>query len=380
MDFALSMEQAVLKDSVRRFCDKEYPFSRRPQAMTAALDRRTWMKFAEQGWLGVLLPENFGGSDGTVIESGCILEEFGRALVLEPFLSCAVLAAVAIERGGSERHKQELLRALVSGDLQIALAHNEAHAQGRADYVTTRVSRLPSGRYSLSGHKQLVLGGAEADKLIVSARNEGAAQGSIQCFVLDSRHSGVKRRSYQLLDGRRAADIWLDDAIVGEDALLGEADRALPAIEAALDIGIVGLCADAVGAMDAALWSTRDYIRNRRAYGAPLSSFQALQHRMADMFAELELSRSVLYAAMASVQDANADTRHRLISAAKVRIAEGGGFVCGNAIQLHGAMGMVEENRVGHYFKRLTVAATLFGTTSAHLERFTTQAAPAELL
>jgi alkylation response protein AidB-like acyl-CoA dehydrogenase len=365
MDFSLTQEQQALQDSVRRFCDREYGFERRRQLLgrPEGFARANWATFAELGWLGAGLAEEAGGYGGGPVETMIILEQMGRALVLEPFLSCAVLAAHAIAAQSSPGQRENLLGSVVAGEKLVALAHDEAFA--------TTAKRRGAG-YVLSGRTNFVLGGPSADILLVCAqvKSPRPSEGSLSLLLVDPSAPGVTRHNYHAVDGRRVSDIIFADVELGPDALIGEEGAALPAIELAFDHGIIGLCAEAVGAMDAALWLTRDYLKTRRQFGHTLNTFQALQHRMADMLIETELARSMLYRGIASLAETDPAARRKGVSAAKVQIGEAGYFVGGQAIQLHGAIGLTEECNVGHYFKRLTLVRGLFGATDAHLARF----------
>jgi alkylation response protein AidB-like acyl-CoA dehydrogenase len=360
MDFSLTQEQQALQDSVRRFCEREYGFEQRRRLLTGGdgFARAHWATFAELGWLGAGLPEEAGGYGGGPVETMIILEQMARALVLEPFLSCAVLAAQAIAAQASPGQREALLEPIIAGERLVVLAHDGP--------APTTAERRGTG-YVLNGRKNFVLGGPSADPLLVSA---GHGDGGVSVFAVDPAAPGVTRHDYHAVDGRRVSDIMLDSVETGPEALIGEEGTARPAIELAIDHGIIGLCAEAVGAMDAALWLTRDYLKTRRQFGQPLNAFQALQHRMADMLIETELARSMLYRGVAALAETDPAARRRGVSAAKVQIGEAGYFVGGQAIQLHGAIGLTEEYSVGHYFKRLTLVRGLFGATDAHLARF----------
>jgi alkylation response protein AidB-like acyl-CoA dehydrogenase len=320
--------------------------------------RVNWATFAELGWLGAGLAEEAGGFGGGPVENMIILEQMARALVLEPFLSCAVLAVQAIVAQASPDQRQALLEPIVAGETLVALAHD-----GPAE--TTAEPRGTG--YVLNGRKTFVLGGPSADLLLVSARHP---HGGVSLFSVDPGSPAVTRHNYHAVDGRRVSDIVLDNIEVGSDALLGAEGGALPAIALAVDHAVIGLCAEAVGAMDAALWLTRDYLQTRKQFGQTLNNFQALQHRMADMLIETELARSMLYCGVAALADPDPAARRKGVSAAKVQIGEAGYFVGGQAIQLHGGIGLTEEYSVGQYFKRLTLVRGLFGTTDTHLARF----------
>lgn len=370
MDFTLTDEQSQFSDSVRRFVRQEYGFAVRCETVGrhAGFNRAHWRQFAELGWLGIGLPEAVGGLDGGAIESALVMQELGQGLVVEPYLAVAILAAQALNAGAGEAQKQALLPALISGELLPVLAHGEPGAHGRVAQVATRAEPDGQGGYRLHGRKSLVLGGALADRLIVSARTSGDSdqEHGISLFLVAPDAPGLTLQPRRLIDGSSAADLLLDGVAVGADALLGTQDTAFAAIDLATSHAIVALCAEAIGAMDKVIEMTRDYLMTRKQFGVAIGSFQALQHRMADMLCELEQSRAMLYRALAHLDAAPAERRHA-VSAAKAQIGASGKFVGAQGIQLHGGIGMTEEFAIGHYFKRLTVIDALFGNRQFHL-------------
>ncbi|MGD9980133.1 MAG: acyl-CoA dehydrogenase family protein [Hyphomonadaceae bacterium] len=372
MDFDLTDEQQSLQDSVKRFCEREYPFEKRQALLRTedGFDRAHWATFAELGWLGAGLSEDEGGFGGGPIENAIILEQLGRALVAAPFLSSAVIATQAIARLASPEQRESLLAPLISGETIAALAHGESPQHVFAPELSTKVVKTKAGS-RLDGRKSFVLGGQAADVLLVSA-SDGAG---VSLFAVPVDAPGLERVNYHAVDGRRVSDIALKGVEVGADALIGAAGEAREAIDYALDCGVIGLCAEAVGAMDAALWITRDYLKTRKQFGVTLNTFQALQHRMADMLVETELARSMLYRGIAALLLENAAARQSGVSAAKAQIGEAGFFVGAQAVQLHGGIGVTEEYIVGHYFKRLALARGLFGSSDQHLARFAESAA-----
>jgi alkylation response protein AidB-like acyl-CoA dehydrogenase len=365
MDFTPTTEQAALADSVRRFREREYDFEAR-RAVTQSpggMDEAHWATFAELGWLGAGLSEEAGGYGGGPIETALICEEFGRGLIVEPFVA-HVVALEAIAALAPEA-RADRIAAMIAGEERLALAHYEAEGRGDADHVETRAERHGNG-FRLTGAKALVAGGAQASGFLVSARDgEG-----ISLFLVPADAPGLTIRRYRTLDNHRVADCDLDRVEVEGDALIGARGRAMPGIARALDLGAIALCAEAVGAMDAALWITRDYLRTRQQFGTTIGQFQALQHRMADMLIETELSRSILYHALAVTMRDDPQARALGVSAAKVKIADAAAVVGGQAIQLHGGIGVTEEHAIGHYYRRLYVIARSFGTADTHLERY----------
>lgn len=373
MDFQLSDEQLMIQESVRRFCASDYDFEQRRALQVSAegFSRGHWRTFAELGWLGIGLPETVGGFGGSAVDEAVVMEEFGRALVLEPYLSCAIYAAQAVLAAAGAEQAAALLEPMIAGERLLALAHNEAAARGRVAWVETTATPAGAG-YELNGCKTQVLGGPGADTLIVSARSGGAAgeRAGISLFALDAASAGVERRAYRLIDGTRVADIALRGVRVGADSLLGVPGGAFAALDFATNRAVLALCAEALGGMERALWMTRDYLKTRKQYGVSLNTFQALQHRMADMLVELELTRSMLCQGFAAQTQADPELRRKGISALKVQIGRSGHFLGGNAVQLHGGIGVTDEYIIGHIFKRLTTAGLLFGNTDFHLQQF----------
>ena len=367
MDFSLTEEQAALKESARRLCERDYGFERRRHQLRGdeGFSRDLWKTFADLGWLGAGLAEDDFGYGGGAVETALLQEEFGRVLVVEPYLSCAIIAARAVAALGDPAQKERLLSAIVAGEALVALAHNETGLRGDDAAVTTRAERTADG-WRLNGRKAFVLGGPSADVLLVSARTAGG----VTLFEVPADAAGLEVIAYHAVDGRRVADLVLTDLALSDAARIGPEGGALPGIELAIDHGVIGLMAECVGAMDAALWLTRDYLTTRKQFGVTLNTFQALQHRMADMLVETELARSMLLRGIAVLSDADPQTRRAGVSAAKVQIAEAAVKVTGEAIQMHGGIGVTEEYVVGHFYKRAVLARGLFGPIDLHLERF----------
>jgi alkylation response protein AidB-like acyl-CoA dehydrogenase len=370
MDLSLSVEQEMLRENVGRYC-RDRLERKNLQQNDVAFSREHWTAFANMDWLGVLIPEEVGGVNGSIIDACIILEEFGRYLVVQPYLPCAVLAARTIERATNTEQRSALLGPMIRGELIVSLAHTELAARGDTACVETMAHRHSSGAYVLHGKKTLALAGPIADKFAVSARlaSENGAHGGIAVFLVDQNAHGMRRRDYYTIDGRCASDLTLEEVKVGEDALLITEELGLLAIEEAIDFAIIGLCAEAVGAMDKIIKVTAEYLKTRRAYGSTLNKFQALQHRLADMMVELELSRSMLYCAFAAFSGSNLAERRRVVSSAKALIGRSAKFVAANGVQLHGAQGMVDDYLIGQHFKQLTVIEAIFGCSDFHWEQ-----------
>ena len=373
MEFTLSDEQKLFQESVESFTAKEYDADKR-RALSAGEDgfsRVHWAHFAELGWLGLGIGEAHGGLGGTALDSAVLMEGFGRALVLEPYLSSVVMGAGALELAASEAQKSALLPSVAAGESLLAFAF--AEPRGRYDLArVATVAEKCGGGYLLRGHKSVVLNAASAGKIIVSARTSGGPgdPDGISLFLLDRAAPGVSLQSYPTVDGGRAAELVLDEAVVAEADLIGPEGGAHAIIEAVIDRAIIAVSAEAVGIMQTLNEMTRAYVDSRKQFGVPIAKFQVLQHQLVDMYMAHELSKALTYRAAAAINGADATARARAASAAKVQIGKAGTLVGQQAIQLHGGMGMTDELPLGHYFKRLTMIETLFGNTDYHRSRF----------
>ena len=367
MDFGLNEQQQLLKDSVERFVLDEYAFDARRKIVASeeGFSRDHWRTFAELGLLGLIVAEDEGGFGGGSIDTAVVMEAFGRGLVVEPFLSTVVLCGSLIRLTASPAQRAAILPGVIEGDRLLAFAHTERRARydlGRVDAKATP----GAGGWTLDGAKSLALGGPSADTLIVSARTPKG----ISLFLVDADAAGVALRPYQTIDGQRAAEVTLTGVPVAKDALLGPDGGALPAIRHAVDIATAAVCAEAVGCMQATFERTRDYLNTREQFGTKIGNFQALQHALVGMFIELEQARSLAIVAAVHADDPDPMAREKALSAAKVQVGKGGRFVGQKAVQLHGGMGMTDELKVGHYFKRLTAIEQSFGDSDHHLARF----------
>jgi len=374
MNFDYNEEQQLLADSIRRFIAKDYDFETRKKIVASAegASADVWRTFAEMGLLGIPFASAHGGFGGGAIDLMSVMEAIGEGLVVEPFLCTVGLAGQLVARGGSEAQRNALLPAIVEGRLKMAFAHTENGA--RYDLAHVAATARPAGKvWLLDGEKRVVLGAPLADKLVVSARTSGktADAKGISLFLVDRAAAGVSLRPYATLDEMRAADVVLKGVEVGADALLGKEGEAGPLIEEAVDFATALMCAEAVGAMKHANDATLEYLKTRKQFGVPIGTFQALQHRMVDMVIAAEQARSMACLACAKVDgEKDARERARLVSAAKVKIADACRQVSQESIQLHGGMGMTEELKVSHSFRRLTMIAQQFGDAEHHLARF----------
>ena len=373
MNFDLSEEQQLLADSLKRYLTNEYSIEARAKivASSPGWSETVWAAFAEMGLLGVPFAEEHGGFGGTAVDVMLVMEAIGEGLVVEPYWVNVGLAGRLIARGGSAEQQQRILPSLIQGKHRLAFAHTERTARYDLAHVGARATRSGAG-FTLEGEKRAVLHGAAADTLIVSARTAGSATdpNGIGLFLVDRAASGLTVKDYRTIDELRAADVWLSGVTVPADAMLGGEGRALPLIEDAADYATALLCAEAVGAIRYANETTLEYIKNRRQFGVPIGSFQALQHRMVDMVISYEQARSMAYLACVKADTAPAAERRHAISAAKIKIADACRHVSQEAVQLHGGMGMTEELKVSHTFRRLTMISQTFGDAEHHLERF----------
>ena len=373
MDFSFSEEQQMLKDSVDRYVREVYEFENRRKwtASEEGFSRDNWKQMAELGWLGVALPEQYGGIGGGPIETMVIMEAIGTGLVLEPFMATVVLGANAVNIAGSEAQKGQILPKVAGGEMMLALAY--AERQSRFDLHDVELTASADGDgFILNGHKGVVLNAASADKIIVSARTSGASRDrdGITLFIIDAGAAGVELRNYPTVDGLRASEVTFGDVKAGSGAVLGEVGGGHGVLSRVAELAIAALAAEAVGCMQLLLDTTNEYLKTRVQFGQPIGKFQVLQHRMVDMFMNVEEARSMAYMSSMKVNDEDADERARAIAATKVQIGKSGRFVGQQSVQLHGGMGMTDELNVGHYFKRLTMIETMFGNQDYHLRRY----------
>jgi pimeloyl-CoA dehydrogenase small subunit len=372
MDFDFTEEQRLLRDSVDRLLADHYTFDKRRAylAEPEGWSRALWSQYAELGLLGLPFAEEHGGFGGGGIEAMLLMEAFGRALVLEPYLATVVLAGTALRLAGSEAQYAALVPQVAEGKLLLAVAHGER--QARYDLSDVLTTAKPKGRgWVLDGAKSVVAHGDSADRLVVSARTAGARDDAagITLFLVDAATSGVARRSYTMRDGTRAAEISLSGVELGTDAVLGEVGAGLPIIERVVEAGIAATAAEAVGAMETMQAMTLEYLKTRQQFGKPIGQNQALQHRATEMFVSLEQARSMAMLAAMMVDEPDAAERAHNIAMVKVGVGQAARFVSQNAVQLHGGIGMTEEYAVGHYFRRCMVFEHSFGDTAHHLSR-----------
>lgn len=371
MNFDHNDEQRALHESLTRWLDKHYGFAQRRDRLRAVgpTDEGTWSTFAEMGLLALPLPEAHGGLGGGSVDVAGVMACLGARLVLEPYLP-TVLAAMLLADTGTAALCDRWLPEVAQGKLRLAFAHGEPGARHARTRVATTARRDGKG-WRLDGDKAVVVGAPQAGALVVSARVSGAVDASegLALFVVDTAAPGVTLRSYRNHDGQHAADVTLREVPVPDAQRLGGDGDAAAAIERTLDRGAAAVCAEAVSVMRALNDTTLEYLKTRKQFGVTIGSFQALQHRMADMVVATEQAGSMALLAAAKADSHNAAERAHAVSAAKAYVGQQARFVGQQAIQLHGGMGITDEMMVSHLFKRLTLIESSFGDTDHHLER-----------
>lgn len=375
MDFTLTKEQQLLRDGLAKFLATRYELhaSRAAAKTGPGWQPGIWRSFADElGILGAVLPDEVGGMGGGPVELMVIAEALGHALVIEPYVDTVVVAGGLLRRAGGQQATSVLQR-IVAGAAVVALAGTEPESGDDLNRLSTTAER-DGDRWVLTGSKIVAVGAPLATHLLISA---GTSGGGISLFLvdLDAAASGVTVHGYRTVDDRRAADVVLDGVRLPADALLGSPGQAGPSLEQARDEGAAAIAAEAVGCMRKVLADTVEYCKQRQQFGQPIGGFQVLQHRMVDMYLELEQAVAAVYLAVLHL-DADPAARARAVSAAKVTIGRAARFIGQNAVQLHGGMGMTEELAIGHYFKRLTAIEYEFGSTDYHLTRYAQLTAP----
>ena len=370
-----SEEQNMLRDSAERYLRDNYSFDSRQAAVKQArgYDADQWQTFAELGWLAMTFKEESDGFGGGALETMILCEQFGKFLVLEPYLESVVLVGGLIEAGAQPAIKEQYLSGLIAGELQGAFAYLEEGGVADPTYVQATAESSVDG-FLLNGKKTVVLNGPEADCFVISARTGAAADESgssegISLFFVSKDAPGLSLTNYKTYDGRSASELQLENVAVTSEALVGELNNGFAIATPVFSRAMVAVCAEAVGAMDALLTATVDYTKQRKQFGQSISGFQVLRHRMVDMFMEIELTRSLLMATAWKL-DNNAADAEQCVAALKAKVGKAGRYVSHNAVQLHGGIGTTDEFSVGHYFKRLAVIGVMFGSRDSHLSRY----------
>ncbi len=372
MDFDLNDEQRLLKDSIDRLMATEYGFDKRKVYAASAhgYSDALWAKYAELGILALPFDEANGGIGGGPVETMLVMEALGGVMALEPYLATVVLGGGIIRHGASAEQRARLVPGIASGEAKFALAHQEKQSRYDLADVATSARKDGSG-WILDGEKGLVLGGDSAGQILVTARTSGSGRdrSGIGVFLVDAKSSGLSRRGYPNQDGQRAAQITLASVRVDAANVIGDPANGLPVVERVVDEAIAALCAEAIGVMSMMHTITLDYLKTRKQFGVTIGSFQAVQHRAADMFVALEQARSMAMFATMMAAEPDAKERAKAMSAAKVQIGKSGRHISHEAVQLHGGIAMTMEYSVGHAFKRMTMIDRLFGDTDYHLTR-----------
>ncbi|HUG24445.1 acyl-CoA dehydrogenase family protein [Piscinibacter sp.] len=374
MDFSLTDDHMALQDAVRRFCDGEYPAHTRGNPEPVALAAQRWTGMAELGLLGLPFHTELGGSEQGTVELMLVATELGRCLGGGAWLSSVVMAGQLLAEAGTPAQCSEWLPGIAGGEKTLALAHAEPGSRYALASVSTTGCREDRG-WSITGAKSLVLDGDRADAYLVAVRTAGndADANGVTLLLVDAKAPGLTIERFATLDARNAANLFFDNVTVPAEAVVGTVGAAVPLLDKAIDRATAMLCAEAAGAIEALIDMTAEHLKTRKQFGAPLAKFQVLQHRLADMLIAAEQVKSMACAAAMAVDSADDVQRRRLVSAAKVVCGQAGRQVGQAAIQMHGAMGMTDESRVGHYAKRLLVIQQLFGDATHHLQRLADQ-------
>jgi len=373
MDFNFTSEQDQLRDTVAKLVAQKYDFDTRRKVAKSEAGWRPemWSQFAELGLLGASFTEAEGGFGSGPIEAMIISEEFGKGLVIEPYLQTVVIGGNFFRHGGTDAQKEEHIAGIIGGETRFAFAYSEPKSRFDLHDVSTTAKKDGAG-FTLNGHKAVVIGAPFATHLIVTARTAGGQRDAngVTVFLVAKNAKGVSTRDYPTVDGLRASEVYFENVSVGADAVIGKVDAGLPLVEIIVDNAIAALCAEAVGCFKILNEATITYAKQRKQFGQPIANFQVLQHRMVDMFMAAEQATSMTYMVTLKLDEAD-KARKLAASAAKVQIGKSGKLISQDAVQIHGGMGMTDELNVGHYFKRVTMIESQFGNTDWHLRRYT---------
>ncbi len=367
MNLSYSDEQSILREQVLKFCETNYDFTDREKILKTDIgyDIANWNQFAELGWLAIPFSEDNGGFNFGPIELTVLFEEFGKFLVVEPYLSSIVMSGTIIENSDCPK-KKEILEKIISGKHQISVAYAEVNiGYNFFDVVTTVDDK--DGKLLLNGSKSLVLNAANSNQYIVLANYNS----EISLVLVDKESKGLTLQSFKTLDGQTCGEITFENVLLNQDSILAQGENAKNLFNKMLDISILCICAESVGAMTASYQKTVQYTKEREQFGQPISNFQVLQHHMVDMFIETEITKSLLIKATLQL-DMNEPEASKTISALKVQVGKAGKLVGQQAVQLHGGMGVSNEMSIGHYLKRFTAIDAMFGNTQHHLNKYIT--------
>ena len=372
MHFELTEEQTLLENMVTAFVRDDYNWETREKIVKTeeGWKPENWSKFAELGLLSVPFSEDHGGLGGTAVDSMVVMEQFGKGLVVEPFMPSILLSGNLISKLANESQANEIIPKIIEGESRYVFAY--AEPQSRFDLSDVKTSATKDGdEYTLNGFKSVVFGASMATHIIIAARTSGdqRSEDGITLFLADIKSNGITLQTYPTIDEYRASEVVIENLKISSDMVLGEVDKAYPFVEEVIDLATIAACSEAVGVLQVLKDSTIDYCKQRKQFGQPISKNQAIQHKLVDMMIEYEQAKSILYAAV-TADLSNADERKKAVSGAKARIGQSIKFVGESAIQLHGGMGMVDEYMISHYFKRATMLGVLFGNVDFHMKRF----------
>ena len=361
MNLDYNEEQTMLREQIQKFCESEYDFYKREEIVKSSddFDKNVWNLFAEQGWLSMPFSEESGGLGFGAIELSILFEEFGKALVIEPYLATVVLSGTLLDNSDYSA-KNELIEKICSGDMHISLAYAEVNKS--YDYSSTNTTI--NSNNCLNGTKTLVLNGANAEKLIVSCTKDD----QLNLVLVDSATKGISSNSFATIDGQSCSEISFENVQIDDSNIIASGDTATHLLMNTINLATLCVSAEAVGCMESCYLKTLEYTKGREQFGQPISNFQVLQHRMVDMFIESELSKSLLIKAMLEVTS-NSDDMYKHVSALKSYIGKSGKLSAKEAVQLHGGMGVSEEMMIGHYLKKMISIDALFGNADFHLKK-----------
>jgi alkylation response protein AidB-like acyl-CoA dehydrogenase len=370
MNFNLSEEQSQIQASIARFVAENYAFDQRNAvvALEHGFNPGHWQQFADLGWLSIPFAEEHGGFGGGPVDTMVIMQEFGRGLVAEPYLATVLLFGGLLQAGASEAVQGEMIPRIIAGELQGAFAYLERQSRYAMSDIATRAEQR-DGQWLVDGEKTVVLNGGAAGKIVVAARSAGgqADEAGITLLLVDAASTGITRTVYRMADGQEAANITFNNVVA--EAVIGSPGEGYALMTAVIDAARLAVCANALGVMETLNTQTVEYCKTREQFGVKISSFQALQHRMVDMLGACENVKSLLYRTVCAAQDHSEDARRSLL-ALKVMVGRAGKLIGGEAIQLHGGMGMTNELSVGFFVKRLMIINTLFGDADYHQQLF----------
>ncbi len=362
MNLDYNDEQNMLREQIQKFCESEYDFYKREKIVQSSkdFDENVWNLFAEQGWLSMPFSEQSGGLGFGPIELSILFEEFGKALVIEPYLSTVVLSGTLLDKS-TFSEKNDLIEKICTGSIHISLAY--AEVENGYDYLNP--STTLDSKFVLNGTKTLVLNGSNAEKIIVTCTNDD----TLNIVVLDANTSGVSINSFSTVDGQSCSEISFENVKLDKSNIIASGNDAQNLLKETINLATLCICAEAVGCMESCYHKTLEYTKGREQFGQPISGFQVLQHRMVDMFIESELAKSLLIKAMLEVNN-RSDDMYKHVSALKSYVGKSGKLSAKEAVQLHGGMGVSEEMMIGHYLKKMISVDALFGNANYHLKTF----------